>query len=271
MSRQRRQPDSHRHSFDDQAPAFDRRAGLPPAIARQVAQTIVGLTKEPTAASTLVELGAGTGQIGRDLAADAEIRYVGIDLSHPMLTEFQSNAPQSAALVQADADASWPIADRAANAIFMARSLHLFSTDRVASETLRINAGAARVLVGGVKRVGESLREQMRDKMRALLGAAGKRGRGRGAASNKLFDALAERGATRQPTVTAAEWAVDERPQDSLDSWAEKDGLAGVDVAIPTKDLILRELRDWAEERFGGLDATHRSIEKYEIQILQLP
>ena len=250
---------------------FDRRAGLPGEVARQVAKTIVDLTKAPAASSMVVELGAGTGQIGSDLAAAAEIRYLGLDLSHPMLAEFQSNASSAAALVQADADAAWPIADRSANAVFMARSLHLFSIDRVAAETLRINAGAALVLVGGVKRDKDSLREQMRDRMRALLGAKGKQGRGRGAASNKLFDALVERGAVRRPTVTAAEWTVNERPQDALDSWSEKDGMAGVDVPSATKDQVLDELRAWAHDQFGALDAAHQSTEKYEIQLLQLP
>ena len=39
---------------------------------------------------TILELGAGTGQIGSDLAASASFRYIGLDLSQPMLVELQN-------------------------------------------------------------------------------------------------------------------------------------------------------------------------------------
>ena len=61
-----------------------------------------------------------------------------------------------------DADGGWPVASGAIRAIFFARSLHLLSTECIAAEARRVNRGGARILVGGVKRVDDSLRAQMR-------------------------------------------------------------------------------------------------------------
>jgi SAM-dependent methyltransferase len=271
VSSQRRKADSHRHSFDAQAREFDRRAGLPAIVAQEIAQAIVGMVEPSSEGDTILELGAGTGQIGSDLAASASVRYIGLDLSQPMLVEFRNKLAANVALVQADANLDWPIASQSIRAIFLARSLHLLSVERVAEQALRVNAGNARILVGGVKRIGDSLREQMRDRMRSLLGEQGMQGRGRGSAAKKLFSVLTSRGATPQPTVIAAEWAVTERPRDSLDSWEQKDGLAGVDIPAATKHHILDSLRVWAQEQYGDLDSVRRSTEQYEIQILHLP
>ena len=89
--------------FDGQAEAFDRRAGLLPALCRQIAATVVELGGGETA-DLVVEAGAGTGEIGVWLAAQR--RYVGFDLSSGMLRQFRDRLAGSTAgclLVRADA------------------------------------------------------------------------------------------------------------------------------------------------------------------------
>src|SRR6266850_1844431 len=77
--------------FDDQAPVFERRAGLPnescPAIAKAIIE--VGDVGRD---DLIVEVGPGTGQVGQWLAASA--RYAAFDLSAGMLKEFQRRATQ---------------------------------------------------------------------------------------------------------------------------------------------------------------------------------
>jgi len=257
-------------SFDQQASAFDQRAGLPAPVARRIAETIIELA-EPQAGDVLLELGAGTGQIGTDLAASNRLRYIGLDISHPMLATFRSKLGPGNALVHADADGGWPVASGAIRAVFLARSLHLLSTEQVATEARRVNRGGMRVLVGGVKRADDSLRARMRDKMRALLAEQGVEGRGRGSAAKKLFGVLEESGARRLPTVEAAAWDVRERPVDSIQGWTEKSGLAGKQIASAAKREVLDALRVWAEDTFGDLEAEQRSTERYELQVLHLP
>jgi ubiquinone/menaquinone biosynthesis C-methylase UbiE len=257
-------------SFDQQATAFDQRAGLPAPVATRIAKAIVDVA-EPADGDVLLELGAGTGQIGSDLAASQRLRYLGLDISRPMLVTFRSKLGPGSALVHADADGGWPVASGTIRAVFLARSLHLLSTERVASEASRVNQGGMRILVGGVKREDDSLRARMRDKMRSLLAEHGIQGRGRGSAAKKLFSALEASGAQLLPTVDAAVWDVHERPIDSIRGWTEKSGLAGAEIDSAAKREVLDALRVWAEETFGDLDAEQRSTERYELQVLHLP
>jgi hypothetical protein len=56
--------DGARVRFDDQAPAYEEWAGLPEAICREVAALVL---EGVPAACTVVDVGAGTGSIGRHL------------------------------------------------------------------------------------------------------------------------------------------------------------------------------------------------------------
>src|SRR5437763_14663503 len=68
--------------FDAQAPGFDRRAGLPADAARAVARAVLEIAA-PGPDDLLVELGAGTGEIGQHLIES--VRYLGIERSRAML------------------------------------------------------------------------------------------------------------------------------------------------------------------------------------------
>jgi ubiquinone/menaquinone biosynthesis C-methylase UbiE len=73
--------------FDRQAERFDRRAGLAPGVAREVAMALVR-TVSLRADDVVLEIGAGTGAIGCELLQLGP-RYVGLDLSHRMLDVFR--------------------------------------------------------------------------------------------------------------------------------------------------------------------------------------
>ena len=75
-------------TFDAQAADFDRRAGLPAGAARRIAAAVMELA--PAGRGVLLDLGAGTGQIGEHLSRGARgTGYVGLDLSGPMLDVFR--------------------------------------------------------------------------------------------------------------------------------------------------------------------------------------
>src|SRR6478609_9154678 len=77
-------------SFDDQALHYDERAGLPSDVGDLVARSIV--RHAGAGPSDLVlELGAGTGEIGAHLAR-LPVRYVGVDSSATMLERFRKKA-----------------------------------------------------------------------------------------------------------------------------------------------------------------------------------
>src|SRR5260221_9632928 len=104
-----------RVSFDEQAGAYEERAGLPDAICREVAALVL-----EGSSGLVLDVGAGTGAIGRELAH--KTRYVALDISRPMLSQL------SAARVQADADGRWPLAGGSADVILFSRSAHLLKS-----------------------------------------------------------------------------------------------------------------------------------------------
>ena len=256
--------------FDGQAGFFDRRAGLPEECCRAVAEKIV---EAGGARGLIVEVGCGTGQIGRWIAGPA--RYVGFDLSLNMLSEFrrrpgpgQSPPP----LIQADANATWPFADGAAAVVFSSRAVHLLEHGHVAAEIFRLAspAGATAVL-GRVERTPGSVKERMAREMNELLRRRGLNGR-RGARRNRrLFESCERLGAEILEPVPVATWRVSASPRQSLDSWRSLTGLGGIPVSAETRAEVLGELEVWAAETFGGLERVFEFEETYVLSPLRVP
>ncbi len=258
--------------FDSQAGSFDRRAGLP-AAAGKIAAALLELAP-PVAGRALLEVGAGTGEIGAHLAAarspSSILDYWGLDLSLPMLLEARRRS-RRAVWLQADANRPWPVAKGSAGLIFLSRAAHLLAPDHLVDEALRAaHPAGARLAIGRVRRAGTSLRSRLRREMRRLLAGHGIEGRDGGDGQGRLIESFTERGATPLPTVAVATWPVVERPADSLASWREKPGLAGTTVPAAVKNAVLEHLEAWARERFGDLEAGREAEESYELAAVEL-
>src|SRR5262245_26686959 len=122
--------------FDDQADDFTERAGLPADAAASVARTIRELV-EPRRSDVILDVGAGTGEIGSELSKLA-VRYVGVDVSRPMLSTFRSRATGRLMLIHADADRDWPLRSRTVRAILCSRSAHLLAAEHLVAESARV-------------------------------------------------------------------------------------------------------------------------------------
>ena len=271
-------------SFDGQARGFDRRAGLPPAAAEAVARTVVELAAaaSPAAGGLLLDLGAGTGEIGVQLARDSDaagdrLAYLGIDLSLAMLAAFRGKLPggadaaRRAALAAADADRPWPLRAGRVRAIFLSRAAHLLDPERLLAEASRAaHPAGALLILGRVRREPESLRATLRREMRRLLAERGIAGRSGEEARRRLLTLATERGLRPLPPQEAASWEVAERAADSLAAWRATPGLAGTAVAPEVRRDVLDSLAAWAEERYGGLDAVREATERYELTGVRL-
>lgn len=250
----------NRVNFDAQAGAYDDRAGLPEAVSGEVASLLLqGLAKN----STVLDVGAGTGAIGRHLVG--RVRYLGMDLSRPMLARFHGGLR-----LQADADQKWPIAGGSADVILFSRSAHLLKSEATLGEVLRIGRKGARIVIGRVRRPRESAAEQLKRTMQHMLRDRGVAGRNGERATRDFLETLERHGARPLPEVTSSSWSEDEAVIDSIHSWQGKDGLGGRVVEKPMKAAILDELQRWAEEQFGDLTKRQPVPRHYQLQGVQL-
>jgi len=253
-----------REFFDHQAATFERRAGLPEEYCREIALAVLKMG-DAGAQDLLVELGAGTGQIGRWFTE--RVRYVGLDLSRAMLREFRAHSggdARAGMLVRADAQVGWPIADGSARIVFASRAVHLLDEEHVARELSRVGASQGAVLIiGRVRRERESMRAGMAREMNKRLLSRGYEGRGGEKQNRKLFEACRRLGAEILGPRTVARWKVSTSPRRSLDSWRSLVSLGGVCVPAPAREEILDELEDWAGQEFGSLDREFQEEESY--------
>lgn len=261
-------------SYDDQAGSFDARTGLPQAVVAAVVEALARLTPLGPG-STILELGAGTGQLGVALAGRVG-HYVGVERSGAMLGQFRERpfpAGVRLTLVEADANDRWPVGDGTATLVFGSRSLHLLDGAHLVAESLRVaEPGGALVCAGGLVRDPGSVRRQMRAAMRQILEerhqVAGRQG---GDDNRGWIDALAARGGRPLERVVAASWTIEARPADSIASWRGKQGLAGHDVSEAIKSDVLERLEQWALERYGSLEVTVPAEEHYALWPVRLP
>ncbi len=257
-------------SFDVQAAGFDRRAGLSSSVCEEVADALVDMTA-PGPEQLVLELGAGTGVIGLPLSERVG-RYMGLDISHPMLEIFreklarQGARTRPASLVQADANQRWPLPEGSVSVVFASRAAHLFDENHLVSELLRTSLPAGAWLVlGRVRREAGSWREALRGALQERLGGLGYVPRSAGGTRQRLLSALERSGGSGAVTRIAARWSVRERPSEALGAWRGKSGLAGVALPAAVQDEVLQWLEAWARERYGDLDAIHEAAERYEL------
>lgn len=262
---------SSRDLFDPQSAAFERRAGLPAKFCPGIAHAVVKLG-EAKVGELVVEVGAGTGQIGQWF--DARVRYVGIDLSAGMLREFRAHLNDqrsNKAIVQADANARWPLADKAARVIFSSRAIHLLDREHVARELFRVAAPlGATFIIGRVERERDSTRARMSREMNARLRQRGFEGKGGEHSSRRIFEACTRSGAEIREPVTVSRWKVSASARQSIASWRSLSSLGGLPVPAPVRHQILTELEAWAEKEFGGLDTEFESEETYVLSPLHV-
>lgn len=253
-----------REFFDHQAATFERRAGLPEVFAPEIAQAVLEIA-EARAGDLVVELGPGTGQVGRWFPAD--MRYVGLDLSAGMLREFRARMGEDLlerALIRADANSRWPVADASTCVVFSSRAAHLLDEEHLASELFRVRASeGAALVIGRVRREHESMRARMAREMNRLMRERGFEGRGGEGQNRRLFEACARRGAKILEPVAVARWKVAACPRDSLDSWRGLVSLGGINVPEEERDRILTRLEGWALKELGALDTEFESEETY--------
>ena len=259
--------------FDAQAARFDRRAGVPPAAAHQIAAAVLGGVEHSSADQVVLELGAGTGEVGRHLAVHADT-YIGVDLSGPMLAVFRTKLTSmpmrsQAMLLQADGEKHWPVRQGSVAVVFASRVAHLLRPAHVVSEAARVCRKDGCFVVGRIERSG--VKQVLRRQREAILadhGVVGVRSGGR--RTHALLEAFAAAGALveRKRPVTA--WTVTTTAEEVIAGWETMPSMGGEAVALEVRVRVLSELRRWAEGELGDLDHPLESEETYTLEVVRL-
>ena len=273
--------------FDRQAESFDARAGLGPEAGAEIARAIMQLAGHGPD-DLVLEIGAGTGELGQHLARQAA-RYLGLDLSRPLLSVFSSKL-LAVPLAVADCEQPWPLPDGSVRAIVASRVAHRLRPEPVTGEAMRVLRPGGMLLIGQIQRDPASLMEQLRAERRRI--ASGGRGGGqeRRREARSLIESLVAAGASELSPSVAARWERRRSPREIISGWeglergsgaGERRGGTGgrsgrrrqefVELDDEQRTSVLRALRAWAEAAFGDLDRPVTIAEWYELRGVVLP
>ena len=260
--------------FDHAAASYDARSGIPVERRSEIVRVLVTLA-ELSPGDVVLELGAGTGQLGARFPA-LGVEYIGLDGSAPMLEVFEQRVPAAKPpairLIRTDVDDDWPVPSAGVRAVFSSRAVHLFAREHVIAETLRVaHPAGATFTLGRVQRDADGIRCRLRREMRSLLAARGVASRDGEHLQRSVLDAFRAHGATPLGPIVAARWTVRSTAASVLEAWREKPGLGGIEPPEETKAAILAEVADWAAARFGSLDTPHEAEERYVLEGVALP
>jgi ubiquinone/menaquinone biosynthesis C-methylase UbiE len=261
---------SSANTFDPQAVQYDARAGLPTAAGAAVARAIVE-TAEAGAADLVVELGAGTGEIGVHLC-QLPVRYVGLDYSPAMLEVFRAKLDEApASLLVADGNARWPLSDDAVAVLFASRVIHLLDAEHVVREALRVCHPAGLVMLGRVQRDRDGLKERLGQRRREILRAAGNAVPHGEQRTRHVVEGFMAAGGESVGRQIVAEWTGTTTAAELIAWWETLPRMGSVAVDAATRAGILDDLREWARAAVGDLERPEAYRERYALDVIRLP
>jgi len=260
----------HVNTFDEQAPRYDSRVGLPESVGATVAREIVTWAAlQP--GDRVLELGAGTGEIGAHLAR-LPVRYVGIDNSAPMLQVFREKLGEwPVTLLLADASQAWPLDDASVSVVFASRVIHLLDANHVARETFRVCRPGGWLMLGRVLRDDDGVKERLRRRRLELLRQAGvgsPRGREGG---RRVVEQCQLAGGESMGRHVVAEWSAVTTPAEVIAGWTSLTRAGSVAVNPARRQEILEELQAWARAELGDLDRPETGQERYAVDLIRAP
>ena len=248
-------------TFDVTAATFDRYRALPEGVAEAILKTVRDAVGANLAAGVL-DLGAGTGRIGKAFA-QTDGWYVGLDLSLPMLQEFRrQNA--AASLIQADGQ-HLPFRDGTFGVALLMQVLSGTSDwQSLLCEVVRVLAPAGAVVVGHTIAPSTGVDAQLKRQLAIVLEQMGVASHRRNKSREKALSWLEAR-AARRSHASAASWMADRTPREFLKRHRTGARFAALPVAV--QEEALTKLAAWAKEKFGSLDTVFSEKHSFQLDI----
>lgn len=246
-------------AYDAAAPTFERHRGLPAGTAEAIRAAILGAIATPS--PRLLDLGAGTGRIGRAFV-EAGDDYVGVDLAFGMLRAFRQRC--SARLVRADGE-RLPFADAAFDALMLIQVFGgMRGWRRLLLEAQRVLRRTGALVVGRTVLPLEGVDARMKERVATILDELGVRRD----VANPRDDALRFLGnAARGVEVHAAAWNAARTPRGFIER--HRTGARFSTLPEPVRDEALRKLGIWAAATFGSLDVAFDERHAFELQVFK--
>jgi ubiquinone/menaquinone biosynthesis C-methylase UbiE len=250
--------------FDLTAPTFELHRGFPPGVAQQIRDGVRGAAGSERNARVL-DLGAGTGRIGRAFQSDGDF-YIGVDASFEMLREFQRRQPQ-VRLVLADG-ACLPFRDGAFDVVMLMHVLSGAGGWRgLLRDVCRVLHPNGLVVVGQTAGPEFGIDAQMKNRLAAIL-----EGLGDAAEQPRKHrdEALAwlQSAARAAASTVAATWTAQRTPRMFLER--HRTGNRFRELPGPIRERALHELAAWAETTYGSLDADFHEDYRFELHTFQI-
>jgi ubiquinone/menaquinone biosynthesis C-methylase UbiE len=252
--------------YDAAAPSFDRHRALPGGVPEAIRAAILGAVAA-SPRPRLLDLGAGTGRIGRPFVAAGD-DYVGVDLSLGMLREFARRAGddgRSPRLLRADGE-RLPFGEGAFDAVLLIQVIGAARKwQKILSEARRVLKRNGALVVGHAVTPPDGIDAQMKGRLASLLhgmGVSPYHADTRGVAQD-WFESVAY-SCTR---IIAAEWTAERTPRTFLDR--QRTGARFSALPGPVKDEALGRLAHWAAAHFGSLDAVSTERHAFELRVFR--
>jgi SAM-dependent methyltransferase len=253
-------------AYDAAAPSFDRHRALPDAAADAIRTAILAHI-DGSLRPRLLDLGAGTGRIGRPFVTAGD-DYVGVDLSLGMLREFVRRAGEDGntpGLVQTDGR-RLPFRDATFGAVML---IQMFGGMRgwepLITEARRVLRSAGVLVIGRSALPADGVDARMKQRLVSLLG-----GRGVQLDAMNAREVVAHwlaSAATGRTRVVVGAWDVDRTPRDFLDRHPTGARFSALPGRV--KKEALSRLESWATETFGSLDAKFSERHAFELQVFK--
>ena len=251
-------------AFDSTAATFDRYRALPAEAVSAIRKAIWDSTGKAQSAH-VVEVGAGTGRIGNTFV-EAGDRYIGVDISLPMLREFRERNAD-ATLVQADA--GWlPFRDASFDLVLLMHVLSgIDNWRKLLGEAVRVIVPGGFIIVGQTAGSMAGVDARMKRQLNQILGRLGASWVDGQKSREEPLEWL-HIGATRRMQVTAASWTAERTPKQFLERHRRGARFSTLPPDVQAKTLT--DLSAWAEKAFGSIDKAFSEEFSFVLHIFRI-
>lgn len=251
--------------YDAAAPSFDRYRALPQGVPEKIRIAILGALG--TTRPRVLDLGAGTGRIGRAFVVAGD-DYVGVDLSLGMLREFARRSRQAIPtprLVQADGE-RLPFRDATFDAVLLVQVIGAAQSWRtLVMEARRALRPAGALILGHSVAPAAGIDAQMKQRLASLLEELGESSYHK--ETRGVVQPWLETCAQTSWRVAAAEWTAERTPGGFL--VRQQTGARFSRLPEAVRIVALRKLAEWAGATFGSLDVAFREQHAFELQLFK--